>query len=74
MKVADLEKRSAFGTVYRHLAEAHEWEGKRGFFKRLATVNRALNFQIRTEKAQEDAARPTPLRGKLFEDGLVRLL
>lgn len=73
-KVADLEKRSAFGTVYRHFAEAHEWEGKRGFFKRLATVNRALNFQIRTAKAQESAGRSTELREKLLADGRVRLL
>lgn len=73
-KIADLEKRSAFATAYQHFAEAYEWVGNRGFFKRIATVNRALNFQIRTAATQAKEARPTELREKLLADGRVLLL
>jgi hypothetical protein len=72
--VANLEKRSAFGTAYRHFKETHEWEGNRGFFNRMATVNRALNFQIQTAAVQGKAGRPTELREKLLADGRVLLL
>lgn len=73
-KVADLEKRSAFGTAYRYFAITHGWFGNRGFLKRVKTVNRALDFQIRTAASQAKARRPTELREKLLADGRVLLL
>jgi hypothetical protein len=73
-KVGNLEKRSAFSTVYHHFKEKFEWEGNTGFYHRMKMVQRALDFEIRTASTQAASGRPTQIREKLLADGSVILL
>jgi len=68
--------RKALGRCHgcRHFAEAEEWGGKLGYFKRIATVNRTWKFQSRTAAAQAKEGRPIKLRQKVISDGRVLLL
>lgn len=72
-KVGNLEKRSAFSTVYHHFKDKFNWEGNRGFFHRMAMVNATLNFEIRTAEAQRISGRATEVRAKLLEGGSLLL-
>jgi len=73
-KVGNLEKRSAFSTVYRHFKDKFNWEGKRGFYLRMKTVQGALDYEITMASKQAARNTATQLREKLLADGRVLLL
>lgn len=70
-KVGDLERRSAFTTVYQHFKRKFKWEGNKGFFKRMAFVSDSIDFEIRIAEKQRKGGRPTELGRKLAENGRV---
>lgn len=73
-RVSDLEKRSAFATVYRHFKEKFEWEGNQGFYKRLEFVRQSLDFETRTREAQEGRGKQSELLDKILAEDRVLIL